>query len=214
MNSNYDFSPTTLDDFVFQSTATRNDIYDLVDNKLPLPTDRSFGLLLYGDYGTGKSQLAILLPQLIEDSLTGGGQGVDWSKYDCEYGDMGQQMIRKIRSQMELVSFNASGRHYFVLDEVDQLTPATQREMKTIMNMRNGLFILCTNHLAKLDEGLRDRCLECSMNAVSDQTMLSHAMRLAARHSIVITDVQRLGVEISKMRGSFRHLAHAIKRCS
>jgi DNA polymerase III delta prime subunit len=127
---------------------------------------------------------------------------------------MGQQMIRKIRSEMELVSLNYSGKHYFFLDEVDQLTAATQREMKTIMNMRDGVFIFCTNRLAEIDDGLRDRCLELSMNAVSDEAMFNHAMRLAKKHNVVIVDEKRLRVEVSRMRGSFRHLAQAIKRCS
>jgi replication-associated recombination protein RarA len=67
MNILAQFQPKTISDFVYNSPQSRDIIFDIVNGTVPFPVSGKNGILLYGVWGTGKSALAKILPQAIED---------------------------------------------------------------------------------------------------------------------------------------------------
>jgi hypothetical protein len=49
--------------------------------------------------------------------------------------------------QLSTVSFNASGIHYVILDEVDNLTKLAQQRLKRVMNTTRAISSLNQQHL-------------------------------------------------------------------
>lgn len=46
--------------------------------------------------------------------------------YPCAQGQNGAQLTQQINNRTQLMSFNAAGFHFLIMDEVDNLTPAAQ----------------------------------------------------------------------------------------
>ena len=62
------------------------------------------------------------------------------------------------------MSFNSSGLHYIIMDEVDVLTPAAQAGFKSIMNRKDVIFIMTSNNLDQIDKGIQNRSILIDMN--------------------------------------------------
>ena len=61
-----EFLPKTLDECVISDVLSKDILKQILDGKLPFPAFGKCGILLHGDYGTGKTTTACLLPELIE----------------------------------------------------------------------------------------------------------------------------------------------------
>lgn len=77
-----------------------------------------------------------------------------------------------------MVATSPSGWHYEVLDEVDLLTPAGQASLKTAITHANStIFVMTTNHLSKVDQGIRDRSVLIEMNQPKPEDWVSLGQR-------------------------------------
>ena len=132
-------------------------------------------ICLWGTYGTGKSTLALLLPQLLEQSanLVGttrtAGLFQDtnyWDLTECAIGMNSVTMLTDLNNRCKsMTALSPSGWHYEILDEVDNLTVAAQASLKTAITFANStIFIITTNLPSKLDAGLKDRSILIEMN--------------------------------------------------
>jgi DNA polymerase III delta prime subunit len=110
-----------------------------------------------------------------------------------------------------VTSLNASGRHYFIFDEVDSLSKAAQAGLKTTLNSSRAVFILTTNNISQLDKGVKDRCVLIEMNAVVDAEYLPLARRIASDENVVLNDTQLLAA-IAGNGGSFRSVIFSVLR--
>ena len=65
------YQPQTISEVVFGNDQSRLLIEDIVSGELPFPIGGKTGILLYGAHGTGKTTLARILPEVIEQGQTG-----------------------------------------------------------------------------------------------------------------------------------------------
>jgi DNA polymerase III delta prime subunit len=123
----------------------------------------------------------------------------------------GTQVNDTVKRQNDVVSLNASQRHYFIFDEVDNLSKLAQGGLKTTLNSRRAVFILTTNNISKLDKGVKDRCVLVEMNAATDSEFLPLARRIASDESVVLNDAELLAAFTGK-NGSFREVIFSVLR--
>jgi len=83
------------------------------------------------------------------------------------------------------MSFNTSGKHYYILDKVDNLSKTSQAGMKTTLNSQNGTFILTTNNISQLDKGVKHRGVLVEMIATTGDEYLPQARRVAFDVNVV-----------------------------
>ena len=204
--SDTNYQPQSLNEFVFGNDESRLLIEDIVNGVLPFPFAGKTGILLYGAYGTGKTTLANMLPELIETAQTKQSLVMDAEFFGCLQGHSGTQVNDTVKRQNDVVSLNASQRHYFIFDEVDNLSKLAQGGLKTTLNSQRAVFILTTNNISKLDKGVKDRCVLIEMNAPADSEFLPLARRIASDESVVLNDAELLAA-ISGNDGSFRSVS-------
>ena len=84
--------------------------------------------------------------------------------FACAQGQNGAQLTQAIQNRTSYMSFNSSGLHYVIMDEVDVLTPAAQAGFKSIMNRKDVIFIMTSNNLDQIDKGIQNRSVLIDMN--------------------------------------------------
>ena len=179
MTTKIDYSPKTLDDFVFFNDESEQTIRAIVSGDIEVPCMGTTGLLLYGSAGTGKTELAKLLPNFIE--VARGGEATNFDFYACGEGDDGgTKLISDLRKKLNNTPLTYSGANFYVLDEVDHLQPKIQKSLKGILNSRFSFFILTTNSISKVDPILMDRCLCIPFLQAPAVKWLPLAKRIAA----------------------------------
>ena len=203
--------PQTIDDIIFGNNESKLRIEDIVSGADALPHCGKSAILLYGVFGTGKTTLAKMLPNHIEYGKTKEELVWDPVFIGCQQGFNGPQVMARIDAILTKSSFNVSGLHYIILDEVDNLTKQAQQSLKSALNTTRGVFILTTNNVSELDKGLLDRCILVEMNAASASAYVGIAKVIAKEEGAELSDADLLPT-IQAANGSFRNLFHNVGR--
>ncbi len=202
-----DFKPKTLDECVISDVRSKDILSQILNGQLPFPAFGKCGILLHGNYGTGKTTTARLLPDLIETSR--GGSNAMYDFYQCAQGMNGVSLMNNITQRTSFISLNQSGLHYSILDEVDNLTQAAQASLKTIMDCRHGVFILTTNDINQIDKGVVNRCHVIHMLVAQAQSWLPIVKRVITSTGAVCPPDSSLIPVIASCNGSGREILNS-----
>jgi replication-associated recombination protein RarA len=205
------YEPQTLNDIIFGNEESKLRIYDIVTGAEPLPSSGKSAILLYGVYGTGKTTVAKMLPEAIENGRVGISVNMPAEFIACQQGFNGPQVMDLISKITSRSSINSSGLHYIIIDEVDNLTKQAQASLKSALNSQRCIFILTTNNLSILDKGMLDRCVLVEMNAGQGAQLLPLAKRIAEEMNVDVSDIELLPT-VMAANGSFRNLTHNVRR--
>lgn len=217
------FLPESLDDFVISDPASRKQLEGIVSGRLPMPLFGKNAICLWGTHGTGKSTLALVLPQLLEAtaSLVGTQRNAVflsdryWEITECGLGcNSVSTMVDLNKRCKETAGYSPSGWHYEILDEVDLLTPAAQASLKTAITFANStIFILTSNYLKKLDQGIVSRSILIEMNQSADANdYIRLAQRLLKRMGLLGDELnaEQIATYAKASRGDLRDFGTAI----
>jgi DNA polymerase III delta prime subunit len=212
--------PRSIDDFAFSTTRDCQLLKCILDGKLPFPLGGKNGICFWGGYGTGKTTLAKLMPVLLE--AAGALQPVRqnapfdarYKKYEfnrCGTGAKGAITLIGIESRCNDVHCQPtdSGWNYEILDEADLMQQPTQAAMKSIMTSATStVFLLTTNHIDKIDNGIKDRCHLIEMNAPTSAQIVELSCRVLRQLGLTEVEIQRTNLAsiAASCRGSWREL--------
>ena len=224
------FKPNCLDDFLISHQQDRQTLELILSGKLPFPFQGKSGVIFHGAWGTGKSTLAKLMPELIEAAasvdynlIKNAGQltpltpsSVYTELFRCGGGLSSTsitQAINKLNARLPILHYT---RHdYFVFDEVDRLTVGAQQSLRSVMDLDRCMFFFSTNYLEKLDRGIINRCHLIEMNQVSSpkayiplaqKTLTSMGV---SQGVVSVTTVEQLATQA---RGSLRDFFDSVVR--
>ncbi len=207
MMNDKEFLPISLDEIVISDVLSKDMLTKIVNKVIPFPAFGKCGIILHGPYGTGKTTLGKLIPDLMEKAR--GGCNAHYDFYQCAQGMNGVTLVSQIQTATQYVSLNGSGLHYSILDEVDNMTVAAQASLKAIMTGLHGIFIMTTNDITAVDKGVVNRSHVIHMMAAKPHDWLPLVKRVITACGAPLPPDASLIPVIGACNGSARDICSA-----
>ncbi len=178
------YAPTTLADVVISNNNVKDKLESYVEGNLTQP------LILHGEFGTGKTTIANLLPNAIEGkpALVEKLKAVEFNTVS----DI-QAMFSAPPSFYKLFTTNGQKRNYFVSNELNFTVKAALAFRDVVDElMEHTQFIFTTNNLASIDKGLQDRSICLNITPVNASDWLPRAKFILRQEGVQLKDAQLL----------------------
>lgn len=204
------YAPKTLADVVFPSQNAKQIITDMVE------LERLNHLILFGPYGTGKTTVAKLIP----NTIFGKTDSVD-CKFISADSNSSVADIRDLKPFIGNYCFEEMDIKFIIIDEVNGLSVRAQQALRGAMNFaddNNVYFIMTTNHIEKLDGGLKSRCELIKFDDFDTQLWLPRLKFICQQEGITVQDDSELLDLIanygSDTRGLLRKLEAVVRQAN
>jgi DNA polymerase III delta prime subunit len=166
--------PSTIEELCFPSLH--------VETELRRWTARSSyakNLLFHGPPGSGKTRAAYVLCQARLSGRSNEWYPVEY--IECESGtfDVVFQQLKSAYTAFQRLD-DADFEQFVILDEVDNFKGDQQRQLKKLLERRDLAFLLITNYVAKIDWGIRNRCLEIAWHLPAPEACLPRLRQVAS----------------------------------
>ena len=203
-------SPTQIADFIADDSKQIRKLEMLIKNELMFPSPAKKCIILHGRVGTGKTLLAKLLPRMIEENRV--------SDFDAEtfcptfHGcDVDNPSTVFKAATPNTPSLFSGGKHYIILDEFDTLKSDYQRSLKSFITEHNHtIYIMTTNHLDRIDAGLRSRSHLISFENPSVELWLKRCVEICQMYDVA-PDERYLKDLIRRNRCDARNIMSALE---
>ena len=204
--------PKCLVDFAYESQADLQKLQAITSGSYGFPSPSMSGILLHGEYGAGKSTLAKLLPSSFEPSLQPYVLNGWCEEIAVTSGSNGVNIFPALQSLAHKVPYGQNCS-YVIMHEVDWLTTAAMQQLKGIMDESNGrvIYIMSTNHLNRVDGGIRNRSYEIGFNFVQPNAWIPSIQRVLTEYCITHFTQQQLLAIATSLNGSGRDFAKVLK---
>jgi replication-associated recombination protein RarA len=202
--------PQSFSDLVFGDEESAQLLRAILNQQITLPDYGKTALLLYGVFGTGKTTAADILCEEIERAISGDELGAAAHWINCDNQKDITEVIKDAEAHRAHVSFNASRLHYYVFDEVDNLTKEGQKKLKLFLNHSDIICVLTTNYVGNVDEGVQSRCYSINCNAASASQVLPRVKRVLQQHNLPVPSDKALLEKIAACEGSWREILPAV----
>jgi replication-associated recombination protein RarA len=195
---------------VFSDEESAQLLRAILNREIALPAYGKTALLLYGVFGTGKTTAAEILCAEIEHAISDDELGATPHWVNCDNQQDITEVIKQAEAHRAHVSFNRSGLHYYVFDEVDNITKAGQQKLKLFLNHSDIVCILTTNYIGEVVEGVQSRCYLIDCNAASAKQLLPRVKQVIQQHNLQVPSDKALLEKIDACEGSWREILPAV----
>lgn len=208
----YKTEPKTTSDMVFVDEKTKNELMDMINQTSQFPIAGIHSLLLYGIYGTGKTTYANIFLNDFECHY--GGCNPHIETIVCEKGEKISSIINHCNSIAYYESFNYSGYHYFIFDEVDNLTIPAQRALKSFLTKKNVVCVLTTNFIGAIDDGVIARCEVVNFNASNEVEYFARFKQILMDNKLPLISDEAMGEIVRMYNGNWRKMIKSLTRAA
>jgi len=198
--------PMSTNEIVYSNNKTEKFVKSILHLKYPFPYNGKSSLLLYGTYGTGKTTFTKLFCNEFEMALTKSKNIPIVNFVECDNTDASNHLIKKLEKQTKFISLNESNFHYYIFDEIDNLTEKGQKLLKTFLNKRNIICLLTTNYIYQIDKGLQDRCHLVNFNMSSNSLIQNRIKDIFKKNNLKAPSNLKLNKIIDNSNGSWRNI--------
>lgn len=199
-------TPQSTADMVFANAQTADLIADILSGTYPFPVSGKTALCLFGNYGTGKTTYANIFCEEFELAKGGAALGMPPTLVSCDKTKSIDQILKRCVASSNVMSLNQSDLHYFIFDEVDNLTSDGQRALKGFLNRSDVVCILTTNYLDKVDKGLLNRCVSLNFNAGDPVQIRQRVQQLLRQACLPALNSDLVDEIIEKSDGGWRDI--------
>lgn len=175
---------TSLNQIAFPNADAQRIIMGIANGATKFPKNGTNGIILHGEFGTGKSACAKLIPQAIENNHS--NSAADPRIEECRAPNNGVELLEGLETTAKSVPF---GKYrYFVLDEIDNITPTAMKQFKSLMNIPDTIFVMTTNYLSNVDKGIRGRSYKVNYNPSGPNVWLPYIKAAANSRGIQMSN--------------------------
>jgi len=186
------YAPKTLNDIAWPSPKVKRLISNMVVHRKPQH------ILLYGPYGTGKTTLA----QVIADSAPISEALGHADLHEMPGHKIGKDEVIKLGNFINLVRLGDFA--IIRIEEFDQVTTAAQQSLKILIDqasMCDAFIVGTTNHIEKIDRGIRDRCACLNIGLPPQNELVDKAKSILGNEGVKPIDNDALSQQMAHITG-------------